>query len=272
MLSLPNKQRKKRIYILYIHKQKCYLACYVIAEQSVQWHRIKTGKGISYFTVSLSCFHMIRHVFSLLWLLCLWEGCQKGPSEIVNTGVASASHSESIPQSVCAPLTQCSLWTLSAVLFLSSQITAFQMGSSPWHAEPAQREAREVEKKMVRKFYRTRPCVCSRMQKKLHKFHNTCAHTCLGNLRSAQFPFYWHFFQMPNHSPGTSYTDLQGSSLRMSNQTVNLYKALDKVQCPLSSHSEAWGGKKWDIQVSDDSVTLHLLSVHVISGYVLSLK
>lgn len=35
-------------------------------------------------------------------------------------GGAAASHSESTPQSVCAPLTQCRLWTPSAVLFLSS--------------------------------------------------------------------------------------------------------------------------------------------------------
>lgn len=46
---------------------------------------------------------------------------------------------------------------------------------------------------------------------------------------------------MSNHSPGTSYTDLQGSSLRMSNQTMNLYKALDRLQCPLASHGDTWG-------------------------------
>lgn len=53
-------------------------------------------------------------------------------------------HSKSIPRSVCAQLTQCTLWTLLAVLFLSSQITAFQIGCLLWHGETAHWEAREI--------------------------------------------------------------------------------------------------------------------------------
>lgn len=154
-------------------------------------------------------------------------------------GVVGASHSESIPQSVCVPLTQCSLWTLSAVLFLPSQITAFQADSSLWQSK----QAREVQN-TGQEIYRTRPL--QNVKKESCEVHNTYAHTTSNSLRSAHFTFCWHFFQMSNHSPGTSYTDLQGSSLRMSNQTVNLYKALDRVQCPLASHGEAWGEEVTD--------------------------
>lgn len=59
--------------------------------------------------------------------------------ESVNAETAGASHSQSIQRSVCVPLTRRGLWTLSAALFLSSQITAFQTGSSPRHGSAGRR-------------------------------------------------------------------------------------------------------------------------------------
>lgn len=100
------------------------------------------------FTVSLSSFHMSFLCYDCF--VCEWA-VRKGPSESVNIRAAGASHSESIPQSVCVALTQCSLWTLSTVLFLSSQITAFQMGSPLWYGEQASTRGQRGPKKQFGK-------------------------------------------------------------------------------------------------------------------------
>lgn len=117
--------------------------------------------------------------------------------ECEHRGGEGASHRESIAQSVCAPLTQCSLWTLSAVLFLSSQITAFQMGSSLWHSELAQRGDQSGSREKKNKIWLGEfvpPAECR--PSLLTRSHNTYATlSSLDNLRSAQFPSCWHFFQ-----------------------------------------------------------------------------
>lgn len=106
------------------------------------------GKTLEMFTVSLSSFHMSFLCYDCF--VCEWA-VRKGPSESVNIRAAGASHSESIPQSVCVALTQCSLWTLSTVLFLSSQITAFQMGSPLWYGEQASTRGQRGPKKQFGK-------------------------------------------------------------------------------------------------------------------------
>lgn len=154
----------------------------------------------------------------------------------MNTGTAGASHSESIPQSVCAPLTQCSLWTLSAVLFLSSQITAFQMGSSLWHGScRLDWDAGEV-RETVWEMQRPWPRVRCRMQRS-----STQARTNSDNLEVPTFLLVGISFKcqiIHLEQVTQTFGDLLGEC---QTRTMNLYKALGKVQCPLASHSAAWG-------------------------------
>ncbi len=172
--------------------------------------------------------------------VCLWEGCQKRPSESVNIEAASASHSESIPQSVCVPLTQCSLWTLSAVLFLSSQITAFQMGSSLWHGELAEQGGQRGLKYCFGKcteLDRVSAAECK--EEALQVSQHTCTHK-LGQPRCAH-----------SHFAGISFK-CQIIHLKQVTQTFRdllrecqtqlwmCTKLSDKVQRPLAPHSEAW--------------------------------
>lgn len=172
-----------------------------------------------------------------------WEGGGGGRSlESVNTGTAGASHSQSIQRSVCVPLTRHGLWTL----FLSSQITAFQTGSSPRHGSAGRWR---------------HPGSCSGNVKKLVRRGEVAL-----RLGSAHFFFSpnscWHFFQMSNRSPGTSYTRPSGRTLGecQERDRESPRKAADKVQRPLASLSAGRRGKETS-RFSDDLVTLHLAIV-----------
>lgn len=199
-------------------------------------------------------------MFLLLQLLCLREGCQKkwgvvvvvvvgvGWSlESVNTGTAGASHSQSIPRSVCVPLTRRSLWTLSAALFLSSQITAFQSGSSPRHGSAGRRRHLGSCSGNVKKLVRRGEVA---LRPGSTRFFFFSPHSC------------WHFFQMSNRSPGTSYTRPSGRTLGecQERDRESPRKAADKVQRPLASLSAGRRGKEMS-RFSDDLVTLHLAIV-----------
>lgn len=72
----------------------------------------------------------------------------------------------------------------------------------------------------------------------------------------------WHFFQMSNRSPGTSYTRPSGRTLGecQERDRESPRKAADKVQRPLASLSAGRRGKETS-RFSDDSVTLHLAIV-----------
>lgn len=72
------------------------------------------------------------------------------------------------------------------------------------------------------------------------KLCSTCASTNSDNLEVPTLPSRWHFSQMSNRSPGTSNTDLQGSSWRMSKHHR---ESADKVQRPPASHGVARGGE-----------------------------
>lgn len=160
----------------------------------------------------------------------------------MNIGPASASHSESIPQSVCAPLTQCSLWTLSAVLFLSSQITAFQTGS--WLRQGSRRRSWRpagLQRAVLGNAFLHRVSAAECKKTKPGKFLGPHERADSDNLEVLTLFLAGISFKCQSiHLEQVTQT-FRDLLWRMSSRTVSLCKALGKVQRPLASHSEAGG-------------------------------